>query len=78
MEWQVFTEKCGHNRVRLRILFGEMVRVEHIDFPSHGKAYVRMPVDGLEIVHVYDESYQSLEEQEPYDSYDDDDEDLDE
>lgn len=59
--------------VRLRILFGEMIRIEQIDFPMHGKAYVRMPIDGLEIVHIYDESYQSFEEQEPYDSYDDDD-----
>lgn len=68
-------------RVRLRILFGDMVRIEQASFPMHGKAYVEKPVDGLEIVHIYDESYQSDREEEYYGSYaydDEEDEDLDE
>ena len=65
-------------RVRLRILFGEMTRIEQVDFPMYGKAYVRKPVDGLEIVHIYDESYESCEEEEHYGLYDDDDLDEDE
>lgn len=61
-------------RVRLRILFGDMSRIEQVSFPMHGKAYIEKPVDCLEIVHIYDESYQNDWEEEYYDSYDYDDE----
>lgn len=44
--------------VRLKLLFGEMIRIEQIDIPKSSKIETRRPIDGLEIVWIYKDSFQ--------------------